>query len=183
MQPRQRNAFFVLPALLALLASGSVLAACDSDGDDTDRQRNVDLALQPILEGFRWLGLDWDEGPDVGGDFGPYFQSQREDLYRDAVEKLLANGFAYRDYATQEELTEERERAQAAGEKFIYSRRWMAETDEDAQQFTAEGRQAVVRLKIPREGSCRFHDLVRGDMELAWDREQDGMVTERGEPA
>lgn len=60
--------------------------------DDTDRERNIDEALAPILQAFRWLGLDWDEGPEVGGDFGPYFQSQRGELYQAAAERLLAEG-------------------------------------------------------------------------------------------
>ena len=72
--------------------------------DDTDQQRNVEEALQPILDGLRWLGIDWDEGPEVGGPFAPYYQSQRLDRYQAAVEKLLAGGHAYYDYATTEEL-------------------------------------------------------------------------------
>ena len=72
--------------------------------DDTDQQRNVEEALQPILDGLRWLGIDWDEGPEVGGPFAPYYQSQRLDRYQAAVQKLLAGGHAYYDYATTEEL-------------------------------------------------------------------------------
>ena len=80
--------------------------------DDTDQQRNVDEALQPILDGFHWLGIDWDEGPQVGGPRGPYFQSQRSDRYQAAVEQLLERGLAYRDYARTEEIQAEREAAQ-----------------------------------------------------------------------
>ena len=72
--------------------------------DDTDQQRNVDTALQPILNGFRWLGLDWDEGPEVGGPHGPYYQSQRSSKYQAAVDTLLAKGAAYRDFASTEEI-------------------------------------------------------------------------------
>ncbi len=144
--------------------------------DDTDRQRNVEDALQPILNGFRWLGIDWDEGPEVGGDAGPYYQSQRSELYREAVDALLDSGLAYRDYATPEELQAEREAAQGAKERFVYSRRFMAEGDDDRKRFEREGRNAVVRLKMPREGSCRFTDGIRGDMELEWAREQDQVI-------
>lgn len=144
--------------------------------DDTDQQRNVDAALQPILEGFRWLGLDWDEGPGVEGPHAPYYQSQRGDRYREAVETLLANGRAYRDYARPEEIQAEREAAEKEKRTFQYSRRWMAHTDEDAARFEAEGRQRVVRLLIPREGACRFPDLVRGDMEFQWADEQDHVI-------
>ena len=72
--------------------------------DDTDQERNVEEALRPILHGFRWLGLDWDEGPDVGGPHAPYFQSQRAARYQEAVDQLLTAGAAYRDYARPEEV-------------------------------------------------------------------------------
>jgi glutamyl-tRNA synthetase len=144
--------------------------------DDTDAERNVDEALRPILHGFRWLGIDWDEGPEVGGNFGPYYQSQRQDRYRAAVETLLDRELAYPDYATTEELQAEREQAQEGKRRFIYSRRWKAETDEQRAQFEAEGRTSVVRLKMPRRGSCRFTDHVRGAMDVEWALEQDHVI-------
>jgi glutamyl-tRNA synthetase len=144
--------------------------------DDTDQDRNVDAALEPILNGFRWLGLDWDEGPQVGGPHAPYYQSERTDLHRSAADRLLADGSAYRDYSRTDEIQAEREAAREEGRSFVYSRRWMAETDEDAARFEAEGRQAAVRLKMPREGRCRFHDLIRGDVEFDWAREQDHVI-------
>ena len=144
--------------------------------DDTDARRNVDEALAPILAGFRWLGLDWDEGPEVGGDRGPYYQSQRGEIYQRAVERLLAGGHAYLDYATPEEVQAERQAAEAAGERFLYSRRWRADGDADRARFEAEGRGAAVRLAMPREGVCRFTDLVRGDVEFEWAREQDHVI-------
>jgi glutamyl-tRNA synthetase len=144
--------------------------------DDTDAQRNVDEALEPILDGFRWLGIDWDEGPGVGGDYGPYYQSQRGEIYSAAVDTLLERGLAYRDYATPAELAAEREEAQAEKRRFIYSRRWMAEDDEQARAWEAEGRQGVVRLKMPREGACRFTDAIRGEVEFDWAREQDHVI-------
>lgn len=144
--------------------------------DDTDQARNLEETLGPILDGFRWLGIDWDEGPEVGGDFGPYFQSERGHHYQAAVEKLLESGDAYRDYATPEELQVERDEAQAEKRRFIYSRRWMAENDEQAAAYEAEGRPEVVRLKMPREGTCRFNDLIRGEVEVEWAREQDQVI-------
>ena len=144
--------------------------------DDTDAQRNVEEALEPILNGFRWLGIDWDEGPQVGGPHGPYYQSQRGDLYRQACHQLLASGAAYRDFARPEEIATEREAAQQAGQPFTYSRRWLAETDADATRFEAEGRQAVVRLKMPREGELVLDDLVRGEVRFQWAREQDHVI-------
>ena len=144
--------------------------------DDTDRQRNVDAALRPILDGFRWLGIDWDEGPEVGGPCAPYYQSERTDRYRAAATALLDRGLAYRDYATAEETTAEREAAQREKRRFLYSRRWMAKTDADAARFEDEGRTAVVRLKMPREGACRFDDLVRGPVAFDWALEQDHVI-------
>ena len=144
--------------------------------DDTDVARNVDEALQPILDGLQWLGIDWDEGPGVGGPHAPYFQSQRADRHRAAAARLLASGHAYRDYATPEELDEERKAAQAAGKPFLYSRRFAAFDDAAAAAFEAQGRKAVVRLKMPREGSLVIDDAVRGRVEFSWEREQDHVI-------
>ena len=107
-------------------------------------------ALQPILDGFRWLGLDWDEGPtpdggDSTGPHAPYFQSQRGQRYSDAAQQLLASGHAYRDFATAAEIQSEREAAEREKRPFVYSRRWMAEDDEQASTFEASGRKSVVR--------------------------------------
>jgi glutamyl-tRNA synthetase len=144
--------------------------------DDTDADRNVDEALRPILHGFRWLGIDWDEGPEVGGDLGPYYQSQRQDRHEAAVETLLKRNLAYRDYARPEEIQAERDNAQAEKRRFVYSRKWMAETDEQRADFETEGRTAVVRLKMPRSGTCRFKDHIRGDMDMEWELEQDHVI-------
>lgn len=144
--------------------------------DDTDQSRNVEEALQPILDGFRWLGIDWDEGPEIGGPHAPYFQSQRTEKYQTAVEKMLANGTAYRDYSRSEEIQAEREAAQTEKRTFVYSRHWMAETDEQAAAFEAEGRTSVVRLKMPRQGTCVIPDLIRGQVEFEWAQEQDLVI-------
>jgi glutamyl-tRNA synthetase len=144
--------------------------------DDTDVARNVEEALEPILSGLRWLGIDWDEGPGVGGPHAPYFQSQRADRHRAAVERLLQSGHAYRDFATPAELDEERKAAQAAGRPFLYSRRFAAFTAADVDRFAAEGRQSVVRLKMPRESALVIDDAVRGRVEFAWEREQDHVI-------
>jgi glutamyl-tRNA synthetase len=144
--------------------------------DDTDQERNVEQALLPILDGLRWLGIDWDEGPDVGGPHAPYYQSKRTDRYQAAVEKLLASGHAYRDYATTEELHAERDLALAEKRNFIYSRRFMAETPADRAKFEAHGRQGVVRLKMSREGKLALDDLIRGRVEFDWACEQDHVI-------
>src|SRR5262249_55438734 len=106
--------------------------------DDTDQQRNVAEALQPILDGFRWLGLDWAEGPEVGGPHGPYYQSQKLDRYQAAVRTLLDRGAAYWDYSRDEEMKAEKQAAETEKRPFVYSRRWMAETAEQRCRFEAE---------------------------------------------
>ncbi len=145
--------------------------------DDTDQVRNVAEALQPILDGFRWLGLDWDEGAEVGGDYGPYYQSQKLERYQGAVHELVEKGVAYWDYSTAAEREAESNAAKAEKRLQIYSRRWMAETPAQRAKFEAEGRKGSVRLKMPREGACRFHDHIRGDMVVDWAGEQDHSIT------
>ena len=144
--------------------------------DDTDVARNLDEALAPILAGLKWLGIDWDEGPGVGGPHAPYFQSQRSDRHRAAVERLLASGHAYRDFARPDELDLERKAAQASGQPFLYSRKFAAFTTAESAAFETLGRQSVVRLKMPREGSLVIDDAVRSRVEFAWEREQDHVI-------
>ena len=163
--------------LLARQAGGQFILRID----DTDANRNVAEALQPILDGFTWLGIDWDEGPTADGSgstgpHAPYFQSQRLVTYQAAVTKLLASGHAYRDYAKPEETAAERELAEKEKRDFVYSRKFMAGSDDQAAAFEAEGRKAIVRLKMPREGKCEFFDHVRGEMSFDWAREQDHVI-------
>src|SRR5262249_55462317 len=141
--------------------------------DDTDQQRNVEAALAPILHGFHWLGLDWDEGPEVGGPHAPYFQSQRSARYQEAVNVLLAKKAAYRNYAHQEEWDAEKNEAEKNKRPFVYSRKWAAFDDETAAKFEADGRKPVIRLAMPREGTLTIADRVRGNVEFQWAQEQD----------
>ncbi len=144
--------------------------------DDTDEARNVDSALAPILHGFRWLGIDWDEGAEVGGPHGPYYQSQKLPRYREVVRQLVQRGAAYWDYATPEELKAEREAAEKEKRSWLYSRRWMAQNETARRRFEAEGRKGVVRLLMPREGACEFVDHIRGQMKIDWASEQDHVI-------
>jgi glutamyl-tRNA synthetase len=144
--------------------------------DDTDADRHVEGALRPILEGFRWLGIDWDEGPEVGGAFAPYFQSERLERHQAAAADLVERGCAYWDYATPAEIEIEREAAKARGAHFVYSRRWKAESAAARARYEAEGRSGVVRLLMPREGTCELDDLVRGRVSFEWAREQDHVI-------
>ena len=135
--------------------------------DDTDRARNVDAALAPILDAFRWLGLGWDEGPEVGGEHGPYFQSERGDLYRAELEKLLDSGAAYRDFSTPEEVAADREAARSAGTPYLTVRRSLELSAEESARLADAGKNHVVRLKVPRDRTVTVADAVRG--EVSWD--------------
>jgi len=144
--------------------------------DDTDAERNLQEVLAPILRGLRWLGIDWDEGPETDGPHAPYYQSQRTARYREVVDKLLQRGAAYLDYATAAETAAEREAAIAQKRPVRCSRRWTADEPEKRAKFEAEGRRPVVRLKMPGEGSLAVDDLVRGKVEFEWALEQDHVI-------
>ena len=131
--------------------------------EDTDKSRNTPEALQYTLDSLRWLGLNWDEGPEVGGEFGPYLQSERMDLYADVVAKLLAAGKAYHCYCSQEELDQRREAARTAGQHSGYDGHCRALTPEQVQAYLDEGRRPVVRLRMP-DHPITFDDLVRGEI-------------------
>ncbi|TES84887.1 MAG: glutamate--tRNA ligase [Dehalococcoidia bacterium] len=132
--------------------------------EDTDVTRKVKGAEKGILDSLRWLSLDWDEGPDVGGDYGPYYQSQRLKLYKSAAEKLVAQGDAYYCYCSPERLdamrAEQVKRKQPPG----YDRRCRELTPEERAKKQAEGIVPVVRFKVPLEGQTRFKDLIYGDV-------------------
>jgi glutamyl-tRNA synthetase len=130
--------------------------------EDTDETREHPEAVEQIQRSLRWVGLEWDEGPSVGGDSGPYVQSERRPRHREVAEKFVAEGRAYRCYCTPEELTAEREAAQREDRPFIYSRRCLALSDEERAAREAAGIPSVIRLRVPDEGACVVNDLVRG---------------------
>jgi glutamyl-tRNA synthetase len=131
--------------------------------EDTDRARFVATSEQMIFDALHWLGLTWDEGPDVGGPYGPYRQSERSQIYRDHVELLLANGTAYRAFETPEELEALRQRQTAAKlpPRYDGAHRDLSQAQIDA--YLAEGRAFVIRMKVP-EGSTTFRDELRGNI-------------------
>ncbi len=137
--------------------------------EDTDLQRSTDENTRAILEGLRWLGLDWDEGPEVGGDHGPYFQTQRFDIYRRYIDRLLEEGKAYRCYCTQEELEGKRKLAEREKRQYRYDRACRDRTDRPDLPFT-------VRLKVPTEGKIAFDDLVYGHIEVDAANLQDWII-------
>lgn len=129
--------------------------------EDTDSARDSEESYRAILDALRWLGLDWDEGPEVGGPFEPYRQSQRLDLYRDVIARLLESGDAYESFSTPEEV-EARHLAAGRNPKLGYDNFDRDLTDEQRAALRAEGRRAVVRLKMP-DGDIGWRDLVRGE--------------------
>ena len=135
---------------------------------DTDSKRATEENYQAVLEDMRWLGLEWDEGPDVGGDFGPYRQSERFDLYRDWAERLVEGGFAYRDYATEADVDEERKRAQA--EKRRPDHRAIAGARE------AEGGPFSIRFIVPADRTITFQDAVLGEVTTDMGRTPDFVI-------
>ncbi len=136
--------------------------------EDTDRARSTSASEARILAALRWLGLDWDEGPDVGGEFGPYRQSERKALYLRYADRLLAAGKAFRCFCSAERLAALRREQQASGETPRYDGRCLALSDAEAERFVAAGERPVVRLAVPEQGACRFDDGLRGVVEIPW---------------
>jgi glutamyl-tRNA synthetase len=132
--------------------------------EDTDVARKVKGALEAILDGLKWLGLDWDEGPEVGGDYGPYFQSQRLSLYREAAERLVAQGDAYYCYCSAERLEEMRAEQVRRKQPPGYDRHCRDLSPEERARQEAEGITPVIRFKVPLEGKTGFNDLIWGDV-------------------
>src|SRR5439155_13731518 len=125
--------------------------------EDTDLERGSLEYENAIYEGFRWLGLDWDEGPDVGGPYGPYRQSERLDGYKEQAARLLGSGAAYRCYCTPEELDVERRQAEAEKRPYKYSRRCLTNPPAGRREF-------AVRFNVP-PGHTTFVDAIRGQMD------------------
>jgi glutamyl-tRNA synthetase len=144
--------------------------------EDTDRVRSTAASEKAILESLRWLGLSWDEGPDVGGPHAPYRQSERLSIYREHVDRLLAQGDAYRCFCTKERL--EAMRAAHIDQKVFpgYDRHCREIPKEDAESRAAAGETHVVRMKVPVEGECVMHDLLRGEIRKEWASVDDQVI-------
>jgi len=132
--------------------------------EDTDVTRKVKGALEAILDGLRWLGLDWDEGPEVGGNYGPYFQSQRLDLYREAARRLVEQGDAYYCYCSPERLEKMRAEQVRRKQPPGYDRHCRELSQQERAQKESEGITPVVRFKVPLEGQTGYHDVIWGDV-------------------
>ncbi|MFG1736241.1 glutamate--tRNA ligase [Paenibacillus sp. 843] len=130
--------------------------------EDTDVKRNVEGGEQSQLKYLKWLGMDWDESVDVGGEYGPYRQTERLDIYKEYWQDLLDRGLAYRCYCTEEELEQEREEQMARGETPRYSGKHRDLTEEQQQALEAEGRVASIRFRVPEDRIYTFDDMVKG---------------------
>ena len=142
--------------------------------DDTDQERHVDDAIRRILDGFRWIGIDWDEGPEVGGPFGPYYQSQRSESYRRAADQLLASGHVYRDYSTDSERAAEKSAAQRDKRAYRFRRKDFSASE--VARFESEGRPFALRFAVPPERTLVLHDLIKGDVEYSTDEIGDFVI-------
>lgn len=132
--------------------------------EDTDKKRSSDEFLYSQLSDMKWMGLDWDEGPDKGGEYGPYFQMQRLDSYREFSEKLLKDKKAYKCYCSPEELKEERDRAEKEGTGIGYSGRCRNLTIAQQKESELEGKTPCIRFRVPDSGETKFNDYIKGSM-------------------
>jgi len=133
--------------------------------DDTDEQRSTQESMQQIYDSLRWLGLDWDEGAIIGGDYQPYVQSERGEIYQRYIQKLLDSGDAYHCYCTQEELSQMREQARAENSNQSYNGKCRNLTVEDHRKFEAEGRKSTVRIRVPNQPVV-VQDLILGETKV-----------------
>ena len=136
--------------------------------EDTDQSRSKEVYEKNIYEALKWCGISWDEGPDVGGPYGPYRQSERLEHYQKYTQQLLDQGKAYKCFATAEELSEMREVAQKLGKRIGYDRRYRNLSSEEVAAREARGEPFVVRLKIPLEGTCVYEDAIKGQVSVPW---------------
>lgn len=147
--------------------------------EDTDVKRNVAGGEENQLTYLKWLGMDWDESVDVGGNYGPYRQTERLDLYRPLVQDLLDRGLAYRCYCTEEELEKEREEQMARGETPRYSGKCRHLTPEQLAAYDAEGRQYSIRFRVPEGRTFTFDDLVKGTISFESDVSGDFVIVKK----
>lgn len=157
--------------------------------EDTDTKRNVADGEKSQLDNLKWLGLDWDEGPDVGGDFGPYRQSERKDIYDPLIQKLLDEGKAYESYRTEAQLQADREAQKARGEMPHYEYEYEGMSEEEKNQAVADakakGLKPVIRFRVPKDRDYAWDDIVKGKVSFNSDTiggdfviaKRDGMPT------
>ncbi len=143
--------------------------------EDTDRARSTEESVRKILEDMKWLGLDWDEGPEVGGVNGPYFQSERLDIYRGYLDRLLSEGKAYKCFESAEELAAARERARREGRGYKYDGAGKRLSKEEIARYEAEGKPYVVRLAMPEEDII-VSDVILGEVRFSKEELEDFII-------
>ena len=144
--------------------------------EDTDTERLKQDSVSQILTSLKWLGLDWDEGPEAGGGCGPYYQSERLELYRREAERLVSEGKAYYCFCTPDELAAVREGQRQAGAVFAYNGTCRTLDPDMAKRRLAAGEKAVIRLRTPDSGHITVRDLVRGDVTFSLDQLDDSVI-------
>ncbi len=132
--------------------------------EDTDRERSKKEYEEALIEDLKWLGIEWNEGPDVGGPYGPYRQSERFEIYKKYVDELLEKGYAYRCFCTPEELEVEREKAKKEGRPYRYSGKCRHLTQEQIEQYLKEGRPYTIRFRVPDGRELVLNDLIKGEV-------------------
>ena len=144
--------------------------------EDTDQSRKVEGAVENLINIFNEIGLNFDEGPGIGGDFGPYFQSERLDTYKKYCDELLAKGHAYYAFETAEEIEEMRRIQQTQGRQTMYDRRARQLTENEVKEKLASGIPHVIRLKVPLDSEIRFTDLIRGNVKIETNQVDDQVL-------
>ena len=144
--------------------------------EDTDVQRSTEEAIQVIVDSLRWLGLDWDEGPEKDGGYGPYFQSQRLDIYNEHINKLIKDGKAYPCFCTPEELNSLKEEARKNKAQYRYNGKCLNLSSETVDKYLKENKAHVIRLKKLEDESIIFNDLIKGEINIHSDTIDDFII-------
>ncbi|WFF38482.1 glutamate--tRNA ligase [Moraxella nasibovis] len=137
--------------------------------EDTDQVRSTAQSEQMILNALRWIGIEWSEGPDVGGPFAPYRQSERSEIYKKYAQELLDKGHAFRCFCTPEELDAMRKEQEANGLPVRYDGRYANLSREESDKLAESGKPFVIRMRVPTEGTCTIHDMLRGEISIPWE--------------
>ena len=144
--------------------------------EDTDQTRSRREYEDSLIQSLRWVGLEWDEGPDIGGPYGPYRQSERLALYQDHARQLVEAGHAYYCFCTAERLSNLRAEQSKNKERLGYDRHCINLPAKEVQQRVASGERCVIRLKMPRQGTCIVRDRLRGTVELDYAQSDDQVL-------
>ncbi|AST94021.1 glutamate--tRNA ligase [Sutcliffiella cohnii] len=147
--------------------------------EDTDKKRNIEGGEESQLKFLKWLGIDWDESVDMGGEYGPYRQSERNEIYKKLYDELVEKGLAYKCYCTEEELEAEREAQIARGEMPRYSGQHRNLTKEQQDAFVNEGRQPSIRFRVPEGKVYKFNDMVKGEVAFESDGIGDFVIVKK----